>query len=276
MPRARARARAEASCSRPTTPALTYNPPSLGLPYPSIGPQTKATFACASPRGRSCPPGRCAAANLRRALVLPGIQTHSPRLCPRPNSHPQPNSYGTSTPTTTLTPTAPATATQFLHPRRSPPHYCPQLPPPPPPPPPPPTPPTLQPHSPRPPHSTTPQPPPPSPPARRAPSGARSSTSKCTRPCMKIRVRLGPLPASMDTVILGSGVLYTRKETRAPLDLGSLSPEPNRVHDVAYVQLPNTLRSTATAVERTVPFSLDYGGPRSQVATPLQVCPGTP
>jgi hypothetical protein len=93
MPRARARARAEASCSRPTTPALTYNPPSLGLPYPSIGPQTKATFACASPRGRSCPPGRCAAANLRRALVLPGIQTHSPRLCPRPNSYPQPNSY---------------------------------------------------------------------------------------------------------------------------------------------------------------------------------------
>ena len=93
---------------------------------------------------------------------------------------------------------------------------------------------------------------------------------------MKIRVRLGPLPASMDTVILGSGVLYTRKETRAPLDLGSLSPAPNRVHDVAYVQLPNTLRSTATAVERTVPFSLDYGGPRSQVATPLQVCPGTP
>ena len=44
-----------------------YNPPSPGRPYPSSGPLTRATCACASPRGRWCPPSHCAAASLRPA-----------------------------------------------------------------------------------------------------------------------------------------------------------------------------------------------------------------
>ena len=37
------------------------------------------------------------------------------------------------------------------------------------------------------------------------------------------------------------------------------------------MQLPNTSRPTATAIERTVPFPIGYSGQHPQVAPPLQV-----
>ena len=65
------------------------------------------------------------------------------------------------------------------------------------------------------------------------------------------------------------GALRTRKER---LRRTLIASHRNLTQsDVAYMQLLNTPRPTATAIERTVPFPIGYSGQHPQVAPPLQV-----